>query len=109
MNGWRSHSQGGVNWCGRRGRRNISGQAVLDRFVHFVRRKPMKTWLLIGAVACTLPRPGALAQTVTLGEDVSRPIPGRGHDYIHLVNETVDPANGILTSKIEGPAAQGGG
>ena len=51
----------------------------------------------------------AKAQTIPLGNDVSRPIPGAGHDYIHLLNETVNPANGSLNITIGLPAPKGRG
>lgn len=47
------------------------------------------------------------AQTVNLGDEVSRPIPGAGHDYIHLLSETVNPANGSLNIKIDLPTPKG--
>ena len=48
-------------------------------------------------------------QTVNLGDDVSRPIPGAGHDYIHGLSETVNPANGSLHIKIDLPVPKGRG
>lgn len=51
----------------------------------------------------------AHAQTIPLGNDVARPIPGAGHDYIHLLNETVNPANGSLNITIGLPAPKGRG
>ena len=49
------------------------------------------------------------AQTVNLGDDVARPMPGKGHDYIHGLSETVNPANGTLSIKIDLPVPQGRG
>ena len=49
------------------------------------------------------------AQTVSLGDEVSRPIPGVGHDYIHGVSETVSPSNGSLNIKIDLPSPKGRG
>jgi RHS repeat-associated protein len=49
------------------------------------------------------------AQTVNLGDDVARPMPGKGHDYIHGLSETVNPANGTVSIKIDLPVPQGRG
>jgi YD repeat-containing protein len=38
-----------------------------------------------------------------LGDQVTRPIPGAGHDYIHGLSETVNPENGTLSIKIDLP------
>lgn len=37
------------------------------------------------------------------GDSVSTPIPGAGHDYIHMLDETVNPANGSLSIRIQLP------
>lgn len=42
-------------------------------------------------------------QTVNLGDNVARPIPGAGHDYIKGLEETVNPANGQVFIKIDLP------
>jgi RHS repeat-associated protein len=49
------------------------------------------------------------AQAVSLSDAVSRPIPGAGHDYIHQLSETVNPANGSLSIKIDLPSPKGRG
>ncbi len=49
------------------------------------------------------------AQEWNLSDAVARPAPGAGHDYIHMLNETVTPANGGLSIKIDLPAPQGRG
>jgi RHS repeat-associated protein len=53
--------------------------------------------LFVFALIPTLAR----TQTVNLGDDVSRPTPGVGHDYIKGFNETVNPADGNLSIKID--------
>src|ERR1700691_5365225 len=63
----------------------------------------LKMWLPIALAACILLGYQAGAQNVSLGDDVSRPIPGVGHDYVHGLSETVDPANGSLHVKIDLP------
>ena len=50
-----------------------------------------------------------LAQNVSIGDDVSRPIPGVGHDYVQGLSETVNPANGSLHIKIDLPVPKGRG
>jgi RHS repeat-associated protein len=45
----------------------------------------------------------ASAQGVDQSMDISRPVPGVGHDYIKGLNETVNPANGSLSIKIDLP------
>jgi YD repeat-containing protein len=51
----------------------------------------------------------AHAQMTPPGADVARPIPGAGHDYIHLLAETVNPANGSLSINIGLPTPAGRG
>lgn len=43
------------------------------------------------------------------GDDVATPIPGAGHDYIHLLSETVSPENGTVSVNIKLPTAAGRG
>jgi len=48
----------------------------------------------------------SLAQTVDLDPTVSlvtKPNPGYGHDYIKMLTETVNPANGSVSVRIEAP------
>jgi RHS repeat-associated protein len=49
------------------------------------------------------------AQITAVGDDTSTPIPGAGHDYIKLLNETVNPANGSLSVRIDVPMPKGRG
>jgi len=49
------------------------------------------------------------AQVAGGGDDVATPIPGAGHDYIHLLSETVNPANGTVGVNIKLPTAAGRG
>jgi YD repeat-containing protein len=66
-------------------------------------------WLLLPIATCILVGTLSHAQTVNLGDDVSRPVPGAGHDYIRMLNETVDPASGNLSLKIGLPVPKGRG
>ena len=42
-------------------------------------------------------------QQLPLGDDVAHPMPGTGHDYIHALAETVNPANGTVNLKLNMP------
>ena len=51
--------------------------------------------------------PVATAQVTNLTNQTSTPIPGAGHDYIHMVNETVNPGNGSVSIRIGVPVPPG--
>jgi RHS repeat-associated protein len=51
----------------------------------------------------------AQAQITNVKDDTSTPTPGVGHDYIHLLSETVNPANGSVSLRIQVPVAKGRG
>ncbi|MGH9325132.1 MAG: hypothetical protein ACRD2B_00370, partial [Terriglobia bacterium] len=42
-------------------------------------------------------------------DQTSTPIPGAGHDYIHMLTETVNPANGSVSLRIQVPVPKGRG
>jgi hypothetical protein len=44
-----------------------------------------------------------------VGDNLQHPLPGTGHDYIHLLSETVNPANGSLSIEIRLPSPPGRG
>lgn len=44
-----------------------------------------------------------------IGDGGQHPVPGAGHDYIHLLSETVNPANGSLSINIRMPVPAGRG
>ena len=44
-----------------------------------------------------------------VGDNVQPPQPGIGHDYIHLMSETVNPVRGSLSIRISFPAPKGRG
>jgi YD repeat-containing protein len=46
-------------------------------------------------------------QITNVTDDQSTPVPGAGHDYIHLLSETVNPANGSLSIRIGVPTPKG--
>jgi RHS repeat-associated protein len=43
------------------------------------------------------------AQVASVADDTAAPVPGAGHDYIHLLSETVNPASGTLSLSINLP------
>jgi hypothetical protein len=47
------------------------------------------------------------AQAMNVTDVEATPIPGAGHDYIHMLDETVNPANGSLSIRIEVPVPKG--
>jgi RHS repeat-associated protein len=49
------------------------------------------------------------AQITNVADDTIPPIPGAGHDYIHMLSETVNPANGTVSLKITMPTPKGRG
>jgi YD repeat-containing protein len=51
----------------------------------------------------------AQAQIQSTGNTTATPMPGAGHDYIHMLNETVNPANGSVSVRIELPTPKGRG
>lgn len=57
------------------------------------------SFLLSGTVAS--------AQIPQITLQTQTPTPGTGHDYIHELNETMDPSNGAVTIKISVPAPSG--
>jgi RHS repeat-associated protein len=85
-----------------------SASAIALR-AHRLNRSRKKLCFFIAIAAFILPGTLSPAQMVNLGDDLSRPIPGVGHDYIHMLNETVDPASGNLSFKIGLPVPKGRG
>ncbi len=49
------------------------------------------------------------AQLTNVTGDQAPPIPGAGHDYIHMLNETVNPGNGAVNIRIGVPVPQARG
>jgi RHS repeat-associated protein len=73
----------------------------LTRTVHNVGRYSLP--LLLGVPLA------ASAQLINVADDTSTPIPGVGHDYIHMLSETVNPANGSVSLRIQLPTPTGRG
>jgi hypothetical protein len=55
-------------------------------------------WFQLVSAQTTMPGPSVTAETAT-------PIAGVGHDYIHLLAETVDPSSGAVNISINFPVA----
>ena len=62
---------------------------------------PAAAFLLLFALA------PCRAQIANVTDDTSTPIPGAGHDYIKMFNETVNPANGSVSLRIQAPVPPG--
>jgi hypothetical protein len=60
-------------------------------------------------VAVALVPRGLYAQITQVNDTTSVPIEGAGHDYIHLLSETVNPANGSVSVNIQLPMPKGRG
>jgi hypothetical protein len=89
-----------------------SSTSTLPSFSPSSRREPFRFGSRLGAfisltfgscLICFTLTDDARAQTGNLGDAVAHPVPGAGHDYIHGLNETVNPANGSLNIKIDLP------
>ena len=61
----------------------------------------------VGVVLSSLPL--ATAQVFTTTNSTMTPVPGTGHDYIHLLSETVNPANGSVSVNLNFPMPKGRG
>jgi RHS repeat-associated protein len=48
-------------------------------------------------------------QVPNLSDTTSTPIPGAGHNYLHMLTETVDPSNGSVSVRIQLPVPKGRG
>ncbi|MGH9356433.1 MAG: hypothetical protein ACRD10_09915, partial [Terriglobia bacterium] len=58
------------------------------------------SFLIVFTVSCW-------GQVISASSDQSTPIPGAGHDYIHMLTETVNPADGSLSVRIHVPVPKG--
>src|SRR6267142_2035281 len=67
----------------------------------------LKSWAIAFVLSLTISV--ACAQITNVDNTTSTPIPGAGHDYIHLLSETVNPANGSVSLRIQVPMPKGRG
>lgn len=51
----------------------------------------------------------ALGQIANVTDQTSTPVPDSGHDYVHMLTETVNPANGSVSVRIQVPVPKGRG
>ena len=51
----------------------------------------------------------AKAQITSINDATSTPVEGVGHDYIHMLSETVNPANGSVSLRIQVPVSKSRG
>ena len=51
----------------------------------------------------------AYGQMTAVTNSTSTPIPGAGHDYIKLLSETVNPASGSVSMRLQMPVPSGRG
>src|SRR5882762_2025433 len=58
------------------------------------------------ALLCTL---AVHAQVNNVTDDTATPIEGAGHDYIKMLSETVNPASGSVSLRIQVPTPKGRG
>lgn len=65
--------------------------------------------LLVVAGLSFLVAPATEAQITAVTDDTSTPIEGAGHDYIKMLSETVNPANGSVSLRLQVPTPKGRG
>ena len=63
--------------------------------------------LLLSAWLILIANSSAWAQITNVTNDQATPIPGAGHDYIKMLSETVSPANGQVSVRIDMPTPRG--
>ena len=70
--------------------------------------KPFLVPWALGITALLLASVFLSAQTINVGpiNVATQPSPGSGHDYIHMLDETVNPANGSVSVRVEAPVPQ---
>jgi YD repeat-containing protein len=70
---------------------------------------PLLKYLLrtVGFVLLGSSLASASAQIVTPTDTIAPPVPGVGHDYINILNETVSPENGGVSLRIQVPVPPG--
>ena len=73
-------------------------------------RPEVRRLILCGTLAacfCLFAMTPCRAQITNVTDDQARPIPGSSHSYIHFLAETVNPANGSVSLRIQPPVAPG--
>jgi RHS repeat-associated protein len=72
-----------------------------------MRAVPSSLRLLASFFFALIVAPCARGQISSLTNQTSTPIPGAGHDYIKMLNETVNPANGSVSLRVQVPTPPG--
>ena len=67
----------------------------------------MPSLRLLLVAAALLFAPVAQAQITNVTDTTSTPVPGAGHNYLGILNETVNPANGSVSVSISTPVPPG--
>ena len=65
--------------------------------------------LIIGYLYLSIASANCWAQMTAVTNSTSTPIPGVGHDYIKMLSETVNPANGSVSVRLQVPIPPGRG
>jgi RHS repeat-associated protein len=65
--------------------------------------------VFVCCVLFLLPPVVAFGQITNVTDDQSTPTPGAGHNYLGMVNETVNPANGSVSFRLAVPVPKGRG
>jgi RHS repeat-associated protein len=65
--------------------------------------------LLIPVFFALLVSSSTPGQITNVTNDQSTPVPGAGHDYVQMLNETVNPANGSVSLRFNVPVPKGRG
>ena len=75
---------------------------------HFVTRSSFLRLLALSLVVFVLARP-AHSQVLSIDDTTTPQTPGVGHDYIKMIGESVNPANGSVSLRIDLPTPKGRG
>ena len=65
--------------------------------------------ILLSGCFAVLAAPPGWGQVRNVTDDQATPTPGAGHDYIRMLTETVNPANGALSVRVQVPMPKGRG
>jgi hypothetical protein len=88
-------------------RLHLAAAAVLSSPRTSLRALVLKLCCLLGLTLAVATF--AHAQFTSVGGSTSTPVPGAGHNYIQLLNETVDPGSGSLSLRLGVPIPPGRG
>jgi hypothetical protein len=99
-----------VEEVGSAGEKRMKSLLVVPKLPAITRLKRLRFALpMLFACLLLLAGPAAHGQITNVDDTTSTPIEGAGHDYIKAMNETVNPANGSLSVRIQLPIPKGRG